>query len=61
MEARGGSQNPLTDQAIEDKVRRLTRADSGSDSINKVITAIWEIDTAAPLAELMNCLTAGTH
>lgn len=61
MEARGGSQNPLTDLAIEDKVRRLTRADSGSDSINKVIAAIWEIDTAAPLAELMNCLTAGTH
>jgi 2-methylcitrate dehydratase PrpD len=54
LHARGSTEQPLSDQDIEAKVRELARHGAFSGRIDDVIAAAWELDrlrTIHPLAE----------
>jgi 2-methylcitrate dehydratase PrpD len=57
--ARGGSKNPLSDQDIENKVRELSERASFTGNIDRLIEAVWMIDTLEDAGIIARLATAG--
>ena len=54
--ARGSTEQPLSDQDIEVKVRDLARHGDFRGPIDDVIAAVWQLDTMATIAPLIGAL-----
>ncbi|HVC60544.1 MAG TPA: MmgE/PrpD family protein [Acetobacteraceae bacterium] len=59
LHARGSMEQPLSDRDIEAKVRELARHGAFRGSIDDVIAAVWQLDTAATIAPLLEALRRG--
>ena len=59
LQARGSTEQPLSDQELEAKVRELARHGAFSGRIDDVIAAAWEFDTLGTIHPLIDAARPG--
>lgn len=58
VNAKGSFENPLTDAEIEAKVRALAATNPAGRNIDKIIAAVWDLDRAKDVENLMRDVAA---
>jgi 2-methylcitrate dehydratase len=54
---KGHPKNPMSDEEVEDKFRRLTKKNLGKNQAEKILSTIWELDKVKDVGKVISLFT----